>query len=273
MNTLMIYSEDVDSGEIYDGEWNLNSKISGQWELTYLKFDGPTSFPWMTSTSNSMDLIFSMTLYGMPDQTQEISATVNFSESIFTMTNKDNIATQMTQDIFDAMTDAGSWLSNPPPDQFIIVYDSATDTFQFKGRWQSSITNPYSTLTQFQIIWTTSTCKDIFGQTEDFSSGLLAFFNGEWVIDYLTAANVITSLKFLECQIEQSSDYVVRSKIGSYPSLIIPTDDIPLTGQTIHIVNPSNILNISIFSPSKNQNGPLPFEGSFIMNFQLKSLD
>lgn len=282
MNNLFLWSEDVDAGNIYDGQWNLTSEITGQWELSYLNFDGPTTFPWMWTGVNSLRVRMYLANYvdvnqSTADATQDNHAafTVNFLSTMFNETDKNVVASEMSNNILAAMVAQGgnlATIATNHPALIVVVYNGVNNIFNLQVDFPNNIFADW-VIYRMQIFWSQSSCRDIFGKTTDEDTGDLKLVAPIVYNFNLLSTNVVTTPpKFLQCFIDQSIEYIVRSKDGTYPNLIIPTEDIPLNGQEIHLLTPTNILNISFFSPLTTI-APIPFTGSFIMYFQLKSLD
>lgn len=265
MNTLFIYSKDLDAGTIYDGQFDLNTKISGEWELKYATFTGPDTWPWIWTGTNSLEF----QVFSSDDIVKITTITAYFPESMFRETNKIVIA----EKIYDAMSDAliaSDAFYNPSttPPQLAVSYNSETDNMEIRSNYNP--TEGGGALTIINLHYDASTCRDIFNKTSNESSGILPWIDQDPHIFLISAVNmaITDTPKFLELKVEQSKEFSVRSKSGSFPNLIISTEDIPLTNQTIHLLEPTNTLNLSFYSPLTNV-GAIQFEGEYILYFGL----
>lgn len=282
MNTLMLWSNDVDVGTIWDGEWELNTEITGQWALTYLSFNGSSTFPWMWNGVNTLLIDLHIANYVDVNQVtadafQDNSGifTVIFPDNMFMETDKDTIATLMINTILASITAIGgnfaTMIANHP-EVINVVYNNVDELINIQINFPNDIFNEY-VIYRAIFYWSQSGCAPIFGQTVDEDTGDLKpsapiVYNS----DLITTNITLTPPKFLEVIVNQSIEFSVRSKSGSFPNFIVTTDDIPILGQELHFLEPTSIIDLQFYSPLTAA-APIHFDGEWLMVFQLKSLD
>jgi len=241
-----ICSNDFDTGSIYDGEWQLNQRISGYYTLSYLNF-ASIYIPWMWDGFNGIRIRY------VPDSEAiggDVTGTYEFSSTLMNMTDKDDIAAQiMTELNADANVKLGT---NTYGNAFTAAsYDSVEDRFSFtvNPSWDG-----------VQIFWAHVDCTSryVFNKTVD--QPILLSSIG------LSATYISIFPKFLECMIEQSSSYYINSST-SFPTLLITTNDIPYLDQQIDIPAATNTLNISFYRTNIPV-APVPLTGEWDMIFR-----
>jgi len=246
MSALHICSSDLDSGTIYDGEWNFPHGLQGSYTLRYLSFQSDT-FPWIWNGSNELTVRTQETSMSSP-----VTTVVTFDETVLNpMTDFDTIASTITSTITTQVF-SGVLFGGDPGIEF--TYNHTTNQMQIQSHYGYSV----------ELMWSDSSIAGVFGSLS--SSTLLVTDTVDDTFSFPFASDKIeANPKFIECRMDQSSNFIINSR-GSNPNLLISTNDIPYVDQNINIHQKTSVLNISFYRTG-NYVSPLPFTEEWDMIF------
>lgn len=274
MTSLLIRSENVRSGYIYDGEWNLTRPVNGLWNLQYMKFySGDTEWPWTYYGAD--ELVFKVTTVNFQEEEetgfQEFNCTATIASNFFYTSNKTEIASMLRAVMRDAMDGEGLPLDSTDTNTFNLTYNSGNDTFDITYR---ADTNPdplpileYWLITKIEIFWNLSSCRGAFNKSGTQAGEDVYDTNLEVTMSF-DAQNVKTTRPYqLALRIDQCTNRFVSSG-NTGTTLLLPTDDESFTGQVIKFSDNTDTLNIEVFSLNIDT-APIPFTGSWLLFFNL----
>jgi len=269
MNTLLISSEDLDSGQIYDGQYDLNRTISGIFSLDYVHFDGPSTYPYIWNGVNKFKWAVTIADYNEAEDSTSFRSANFESELDYAFLSGSPSAAFLQDAILGLMNTAMATTFGYNPhslDQFTVVLSGSNLTIRLRDYGDDH------TIWHMNIYWTESTCRDIFHKTQDESTPETPEDWTDSKFDFAPISGINfagTPPTFLTVKMDQSSEYLIRSKPNTFHSFAVSTEDIPLTNQSINLVDNTRVLNLSFYHPITNL-APIPFTGDYIFIFNVK---
>jgi hypothetical protein len=230
--SVLIDSEDVESGFRYDGVWHLHSSIKGEYSIVdQLVEVGVT--PWMWADCNQIKYEIDGFTYHhhLFRDLQEADAE--------TSTNKITLASYIQTSLQDQ---SGELPLGADPWSVTCVYNFDTDTFDVQ----------FSMVTE--LIWSESTCAGLFNKLQDSETG--TFF--QW-----SAANVTNTPRYLFLKIaECTSTYITDN--NTTPSLVLSGENYTISGQNIMFLDSTDTLTIKVYLPNISLS-PVPLKTGWEM--------
>lgn len=240
--SILIKSEDKTSGNIYDGTWTLNTPMSGPYTLLFQYFQ-TQEYPWMWAQNNALKIQFTI-------NPATYSCTVNLPILFTSSESYDNVATGWELELQNELDQLAIDNDNEILVTATIVHDDPTGYFKF------TFTGNYDTV-HLQFTDAASTSKTVFGETTNLTN--------EDGVFHLSMKYCTPYPKYLECFIDQSN-YILHTSHNTTPSLLLSTQETPITGQFIHIGGSQESLNISMYRPNE-PNYPVPFSYGWYLLF------
>jgi hypothetical protein len=220
--SLHIDSDDYDTGTLYNGVWNLYRSIIGSYQLISQRVE-VQDFPWCWDENNYLQF----TVQDEPF-TVNVFDPADISDFQFS-TDKSAIADY----IETRLNGLGAF--DLPHFSLLFNYDATNDNFIMT--WNQTVS----------IDWRNSECRQWFNKPKIIETG---------TIFVLSAKNITISPRYLYFMIDESTTFGVTDR-DLEPTLIVATQDIPLTGQKIVFVTDTSVLSISVYLPNMSTS-PLP---------------
>lgn len=239
----VLKSEDVDSGTIYNGTWNMTTTVQGTNILIAQNFNAQ-DFYWMWSACNTMKIQCPPNAGGVVIE----EAVVNFDVNLGKTDNIADIIAGMVDDIQDALDNLPVGYER----NVSATYDSYNKiiTFQFdQPMW---------------VLWgsdDTNTFKYIVNRTIDEVEATVLHFSS--VRMTLSPTHI--------CAVINESNTEIAVSNTSRPTLLLATSGEQLTGQQFNIKDSTLSLNISFYLINVPIS-PVPLTDNWVLAFKKYSV-
>lgn len=234
--SLLIQSEDVDTGTIYDGTWEMSASFSGLYEVSYMYWETIT-VPWIWTGVDQIQLGYSNVTNGSPVNYTYVLVDLN-AASLSTLTTTGEVATAIKNAFATAIS---------PDSNFSIVCVFHVDSLSYDVTFNFD-NNGDPGYGKILLEWSNSlsTASGVFDKAVDEVSEDLA--NGDAVTFNLSSQHVLeTDPKFLLLTIDESNSQIVSSCTNTKGTIIVATSDLPVTGQIVRFNTRQNQLNIGVY--------------------------
>lgn len=261
--SLLIQSFDVDSGNSYDGTWNFNGNIRGEYNLKYCWIDSAT-VPWIWNGSNVLHMVWDMkgtvipnfnsltpaeqfTTIGSQGEDQHYTITLAITNGLLTGGSvKSDVATDIVNKMkaatnVDHTIDVNPFAGVSPYVTLSMTYDGTTDSYTMTLHNQIGPSNYF----YFGIGWS-DPASSAAGLFDESGYTILELGNGETgTISGIKAQHIgQTNPKFLQMEISEATGGLVTSCVQTNGCLLISLTDLPYLDQIVNVSSNTSSLNI-----------------------------
>lgn len=239
--SIVIQSEDLDSGSVYDGTWKMSDNFIGNYTLNYIYFDkGDQVIPWIW---DGVDKIRYYSSDWVADTLVYQPRTCNLNgPSIGQLTTTSDIQNAIRVAFYDSMPqpEQEDWTIDCvyQPDQlaYLLSFKFTPASLDFP-KWAA-----------IKIVWDDvhSTASGIFDKTG--TQEVTELRNQDTAYFYLPASHVgDNDPKYVLFKIDEAATRIIGSCANTNGTFIVSTAGIPFTGQSCSFIDYTNELNISIY--------------------------